>query len=208
MTHMYVRTYPTAGHGDAPPPATVIVSPEAPGAVRELAAYQTLIDEARRSVRDPRTVSALLYRQKELERTLRGVDPQMLKEMEEFRTHSLGVMQANRDELREQEMVAREVKKKTKAAADIKKAAAQVTKEHNAKMHDVYLKVDRFDWEKNHFGSSSTTKLSAEHRKNIKEYVTRILPLHLVRSCKVMRKSAQSPAQMSTYVRTYVRTNI
>ena len=172
------------------------------GPVRELAAYQRLIDEARSSIRDPRTVSGLLYRQKELERSLRGVDPQALKEMEEFRTNSLGVMQANRDELREQEMAAREVKKTEKEAAAIKRAAAQVTKEHNAKMHEVYLKVDRFDWKPDLFGNSSTTKLSAEHRKNIKEYVTRMLPLNLVKSCKVMRKSAQSPAQMSTYVRT------
>ena len=173
------------------------------GPVRELVTYQRLIDEARKSIRDPRTVSGLLYRQKELERGLRGVDPRALKEMEELRINNLGVMQANRDELREQEMAAHEVKKKAKEATAIKNAAAQATKEHKAKMHDVYLKVDRFDWEPNHFGNSATTKLSAEHRKNIKEYVTRILPLHLVKSCKVMRKSAQSPAQMSTYVQTY-----
>ena len=65
-----------------------------------------------------------MHRRKELERALRGVDPQALKDMEEVRTQSLADLQRERDKLRTEEMASLEKKKKEKDKAAIKKEDA------------------------------------------------------------------------------------
>jgi hypothetical protein len=65
-----------------------------------------------------------MHRRKELERALRGVDPQALKDMEEVRTQSLADLQRERDKLRTEEMASLEEKKKEKDKAAIKKEDA------------------------------------------------------------------------------------
>jgi hypothetical protein len=92
--------------------------------LRELKAYDGLIARATGSIRDPRVVSSLMHRRKELERALRGVDPQALKDMEEVRTQSLADLQRERDKLRTEEMASLEKKKKEKDKAAIKKEDA------------------------------------------------------------------------------------
>ncbi len=61
-----------------------------------------------------RIVSILLHHRKEFERSLRGVDPQALQDMEEVRAQSLADLQKERDTLRTEEMASLEKKKKEK----------------------------------------------------------------------------------------------
>ncbi len=114
-----------------------------------------------------------MHRRKELERALRGVDPQALKDMEEVRTQSLQDLQRERDTLRTEEMASLEEKKKKKDKAAIEKEEKAVAKVKKDKLKEDYMKVDRSGWEKTDFGSGAK-KLEKLHRTNIHEFVTRI----------------------------------
>jgi hypothetical protein len=140
--------------------------------LRELKAYDGLIARAG-SVRNPRIVSLLLHHRKEFERSLRGVDPQALQDMEVTRAESLAELHKERDALRTEEMAILETKKKKKEQAKIEKEAAAVAKVEKHKLREAYMKVDRYGWEKTDFGSSAK-KLERVHRTNIQDFVTRI----------------------------------
>ena len=145
--------------------------------LRELMVFESLIEQARKSIRDPRVTSLLMHRRKELERSLRGADPQALQDMEEARTTSLDQLHRERDKLRQEELVKQQEKKKAKEEDAAKKAkvAAQKTRDaaKKAKLREDYLKVDRHDWDKKDFGSLAK-RLEKNHRVNIQEFVTRI----------------------------------
>ena len=161
--------------GDDGEPCSTVVGADAEisTSLRELKAYDSLVARAKVSLSDPRVVSILLHRRKELERSLRGVDPQALKDMEEIRTQGLEVLNQERDKLRKEEMASLEEKKKKKIQAAIKKEKAAAEKVRKGQLKENFMKVDRGDWDKADFGSGAK-KLDKLHRANIRDLVTRI----------------------------------
>jgi hypothetical protein len=145
----------------------------------ELRAYDQLIALAKKMIRNPRTAHLLTVHRKEHERSLRGVDNDVLKAMEEERSQSLNELAEKRAVLREVENERIAQKKIDDAAKKEKDAAQKEKKALNDKLkHDAML-VDRA-WEPEDFGSLpkdtkdfaeklKTCHLTAQHRKNIRE---------------------------------------
>ena len=97
--------------GSAIAPSAAAVS----GPLRELAVYESIIQRARKEIRDPRVTSLLMHRRKELERSMRGVDPDALQELEESRAKGLEEMQGERDKLKAKELEKQKEKNEAKA---------------------------------------------------------------------------------------------
>jgi membrane protein involved in colicin uptake len=147
--------------------------PSVTASMRELQVFEELVDRARSSIRDPRVTSQLLHHRKQLERALRGVDPQALKDLEEKRAADLEELRVERDKLRKEEAVKLQEKKKKKAEDDEKKALKAKAAEEKAKLREDYLKVDKSDWDKEMFGSLAE-KMTKSHQTNIREFFQRI----------------------------------
>ena len=143
------------------------------GPMRELQVFSEMIARAQESIRNPRITSLLLHHRKELERSLRGADPQVLNDLEEKRATDNEALRVERDKLRKEEEIKLQEKKKNKALADEQKALKAKAAEEKAKLQEDYLKVDRSDWSSKMFGSGAS-KQTKEHRKNIQEFFQRI----------------------------------
>ena len=149
----------------------------------ELRAYDKLIADAKRTIRNPRTAHLLTVHKKQLERSLRGVDDDCLKAMDEERSQSLNELAEKRAALREidnertaQKKIADAAKKEQEAEKKAEKALSDKLK------HDALL-VDR-PWEPEDFGSIpkdakdfaerlKTCHLTLQHKKNIRECLLR-----------------------------------
>ena len=171
MTHTYI----IVGDNGKTCAAVVLVDKDqhVSGPMRDLQVFDEMIARAKGLIRNPRITSLLLHHRKELERSLRGVDPQVLKDLEEKRSTDLEALRVERDKLRKEEEIKLQEKKKNKALADEQKALKAKAAEEKAKLKVDYLKVDRSDWSSKMFGSGAS-KQTKEHRKNIQEFFQRI----------------------------------
>jgi hypothetical protein len=149
MTHTYI----IVGDNGKTCAAVVLVDKDqnVSGPMRDLQVFDEMIARAKGLIRNPRITSLLLHHRKELERSLRGVDPQVLKDLTEKRSTDLEALRVERDKLRKEEEI----------------------KLQKTKLKEDYLKVDRSDWSSKMFGSGAS-KQTKEHRKNIQEFFQRI----------------------------------
>ena len=149
----------------------------------ELRAYDKLIEAAKRTIRNPRTAHLLTVHKKQLERSLRGVDDDCLKAMDEERSQSLNELAEKRAALREIDNERAAQKKIADAAKKEKAAEKNAEKALSDKLKHDALLVDRV-WEPEDFGSIpknakdfaqrlKTCHLTQTHKKNIRECLLR-----------------------------------
>ena len=149
----------------------------------ELRAYDQLIEAAKRNIRNPRTAHLLAVHKKQLERSLRGVDDDCLKAMDEERSQSLNELAEKRAALREIENEKAAQKQIDDAAKKEKEAERKEKKVLSDKLKHDQLLVDR-SWEAEDFGSLpkntkdfaeklKTCTLTQLHKKNIRECLLR-----------------------------------
>ena len=149
-------------------------------AMKELKLFDELILKAKRDIQNPRVAHTLERNRKELERKLRGIDTDVLKDMESERVQSLDELAQKRKQLREQENEMNSAKKQEndkKKEARKKKDAEKAEKEKNKLLA---LEIDK-GWDRVDFGSVhkgadlKKSKLEKKHRDNIREFLTRTL---------------------------------
>ena len=151
--------------------------------LNELKVYDQLIQAAKRLIRNPRTAHLLAVHKKQLERSLRGVDDDCLKAMDEERSQSLNELAEKRAALREIENEKAAQKKIDDAAKKEKEAERKEKKVLSDKHKHDKLLMDR-SWEAEDFGSLpkntkdfaeklKTCTLTTLHKKNIRECLLR-----------------------------------